>query len=78
MLSRVTDRRISQTVISCLPFFLRTDWHFFKDLSKVKPLFKSVPLQIYFEIAGLASAEKWRKIQNIIEEESFQSQLLPC
>ena len=40
-----------------------------KDLSKVKLGFKSVPLQLYFEIAGLASAVKWRKIQNIDEEE---------
>ena len=43
----------------------------FKDLSKVKPGFKSVPLQIYFEIAGLASAKKWREIQNIVGEERF-------
>ena len=42
-----------------------------KDLSKVKPGFKSVPLQIYFEVAGLASAEKWREIQNIVGEERF-------
>ena len=40
-----------------------------KDFSTVKPGFKSVPLQIYFEIAGVASAEKWRQIQNIVEEE---------
>ena len=38
-----------------------------KDLSKVKPVFKSVTLRIYFEIA----AEKWRKIQNIVGEERF-------
>ena len=38
-----------------------------KDLRKVKP----VPLQIHFEITGLASAEKWRKIQNIVGEERF-------
>ena len=42
-----------------------------KDLSKVKPEFKSVPLQIYFEIAGLASAKKWREIQNMAGEELF-------
>ena len=42
-----------------------------KDLSKVKPGFKSGPLQIYFEVAGLASAEKWREIQNIVGEERF-------
>ena len=42
-----------------------------KDLSKVKHEFKSVLLQIWFEIAGLASAEKWREIQNIVEEERF-------
>ena len=42
-----------------------------KDLSKVKPGFKSIPLQIYFEIAGLARAEKWREIQNIVGEERF-------
>ena len=37
-----------------------------KDLSRVKSGFKSVALQFYFEIAGLASAEKWRKIQNTL------------
>ena len=42
-----------------------------KDLSKVKHEFKSVLLQIWFEIAGLASAEKWREIQNIVGEERF-------
>ena len=42
-----------------------------KDLSNVKPGFKSVPAQFYFEIAGLASAVKWRKIQNIDVEENF-------
>ena len=40
-----------------------------KDLSRVKAVFKSVPPQFYFEIAGLASAEKWREIQNMHEEE---------
>ena len=49
-----------------------------KDLSRVKTGFISVPLQSYFEIAGLASAEKWQKIQNMDREESFQSWLLPC
>ena len=43
----------------------------FKDLSRVKTNFKSVPLQFYFEIAGLASAEKWRKIQNMAGEGRF-------
>ena len=43
----------------------------FKDLSKVKPGFKSVPLQIYFEIAELANAEKWQEIQNMVGEERF-------
>ena len=52
--------------------------HFIKDLSSVKAGFKSVPLQLYFEIAGLASAKNWRKIQNIDEEEHFLSRLLPC
>ena len=42
-----------------------------KGLSKVKPGFKSVPPQLYFEIAGLASAVEWRKIQNMVEEEHF-------
>ena len=42
-----------------------------KDLSRVKSGFESVPPQFYFEIAGLASAVKWRKIQNIDEEERF-------
>ena len=41
----------------------------FKTLSRVKHGFKSVPPQFYFEIAGLASAEKWREIQNIAGEE---------
>ena len=36
-----------------------------KDLSKVKPIFKSVPLLFYFEIAGLFSAKKWQEIQNM-------------
>ena len=43
----------------------------FKDLSKVKPGFKSVPLKFYSEIAGLASAKKWREIQNMAGEERF-------
>ena len=43
----------------------------FKDLSRVKPGFKSFHPQFYFEIAGLASAVKWREIQNIDEEECF-------
>ena len=43
----------------------------FKDLSKVKGGFKSVPLQFYFEIAGLASNEKWREIQKMAGEERF-------
>ena len=43
----------------------------FKDLSRVKPGFESVPPQFYFEIAGLDIAIKWRKIQNIDEEERF-------
>ena len=42
-----------------------------KDLSRVKPVFKSVPLQFHFEIAGLASAKKWREIQNMAGEERF-------
>ena len=45
--------------------------YFFKDLSRVKPSFESVPPQFHFEIAGLASAQKWRKIQNMTEEERF-------
>ena len=44
---------------------------FCKDLSRVKTDFKSVPLQFYFEIAGLASAKKWHKIQNMAGEECF-------
>ena len=39
-----------------------------KDLSRVKTGFISVPLQSYFEIAGLASAKKWLKIQNAAGE----------
>ena len=42
-----------------------------KDLSKVKTGFKSIPFQIYFEMAVQASAKKWREIQNIVEEERF-------
>ena len=42
-----------------------------KDLSRVKPGFKSVPLKFYFEIAGLVSAKKWREIQNLAGEERF-------
>ena len=42
-----------------------------KDLSKVKPIFKSVPLQFYFVIDELASAKKWREIQNMTGEECF-------
>ena len=42
-----------------------------KDLSMVKPGFESVPLQFYFEIARLASAKKWREIQNMVGEERF-------
>ena len=42
-----------------------------KDLSRVKPDFKSVPLQFYFEIVGLTSAGKWREIQNMTGEERF-------
>ena len=39
-----------------------------KDLSRVKTGFISVPLQSDIEIAGLASAEKWLKIQNVAGE----------
>ena len=49
-----------------------------KDLSRVKPCFESVPPKFHFEIAGLASAVKWRKIQNVVGEERFQSRLLAC
>ena len=44
---------------------------FGKDLSRVKASFKSVPPQLYFEIVGLASTVKWRKIQNMVGEERF-------
>ena len=40
-----------------------------KDLSRVKTGFKSVPLQSYFEIVGLA--KEWREIQNMAGEERF-------
>ena len=43
----------------------------FKDLCPVKTGFKCVPLQFYFEIAKLASAEKWHEIQNTAGEERF-------
>ena len=43
----------------------------FKYLISVKSGFKSVPPQLYFEISGLASAKKWREIQNMTEEEHF-------
>ena len=49
-----------------------------KDLRTVKTGFRSVPPQLCFEISGLASAKKWREIQNITEEERFESRLLPC
>ena len=42
-----------------------------KDLSRVKTGFKSVPLQFYFEIAGLASSKNQREIQNITGEVCF-------
>ena len=42
-----------------------------KDLSMVKASFKSIPLQFYFEIPWLASAKKWREIQNMAGEERF-------
>ena len=42
-----------------------------KDLSRVKAGFKSVLPQLYFKFAQLASAKKWRKIQNAVEEERF-------
>ena len=51
--------------------YLPTGANSVKDLSKVKPSFKSVPLQLYFEIAGLASTKKWCEIQNIVGEEGF-------
>ena len=43
----------------------------FKDLSRVKTGFKSIPFQFYFEIAGLANAKKWWEIQNMGGEERF-------
>ena len=43
----------------------------FKDLSRVKAGFKSVSLQFYFEISGLATAKNWHEIQNIDGEELF-------
>ena len=44
-----------------------------QDLSGVKAGFKSVPLQFHFVITELASAKKWRKIQNIDGEERFEA-----
>ena len=41
----------------------------FKDLSRVKTGFKSVPLQFYFEIAGLAKAKKGQEIQKMAGKE---------
>ena len=63
------------TVIQAMELFFGYS-HFlkhslFKDLSRVKAGFKSVPLQSYFEIVGLASAKNWRQIQNIDGEERF-------
>ena len=56
------------TVVECqTKYFIQN----FKDLCTVKTSFKSVPLQFYFEITGLASAEKWRKIQNMAGEGRF-------
>ena len=42
-----------------------------KDLCRVKAGFKSVPPQLYFEFAEIASVKKWREIQNIVDEEHF-------
>ena len=42
-----------------------------KDLSRVKAGFKGVLPRLYFEFAELTSANKWRDIQNIVEEERF-------
>ena len=42
-----------------------------KDLSKVKPGFKSVPSQLYFENTGLARTKNGHEIQNMVEEERF-------
>ena len=43
----------------------------YKDLSSVKTGFKSIPLQLNFEIAGLASPKKWQEIQKMTGEERF-------
>ena len=54
-------------------YFLSVVLSILKDLSKVKPDFKSVPPQLYFEISRLANTRKWRKIQNVVEEECFKT-----
>ena len=56
-------------LISILHLVIQGNSLFGKDLSKVNPDFKSVPPQLYFEIAGLASTKKWREIQNMAGEE---------
>ena len=62
------------TPSSCHPKYaskITQNQHSFKALGRVKPGFKSVPLQFYFEISRLASAEKWQEIQNMAGEERF-------
>ena len=51
--------------LGCRTETLKLKKHF-EDLSRIKHSFKRVPLQFYFEIAGLASAKKWHEIQNSV------------
>ena len=50
----------------------------YKDLSKVQAGFKIVPLQFYFEIAELASAEKWAKFKIKLERNTFKTSFYPA
>jgi len=49
-----------------------------KDLSRVKPEFKSFLPNFFFEIARLASAEKWREIQNLVGRNAFKAGFYPA
>ena len=44
---------------------------YFKDLSRVKSGFKSVPPQFYFEIAGLVSAVKSTALRNVVRNSKY-------
>ena len=70
-----TIAQITQTVVRILSLnsskFMKLAYGDVKDLNSIKTGFESVPPQFYFEISGLASVEKWRKIQTMAEEECY-------